>query len=75
MVQFQPSTNSFAKSSNSHPISSGYDVIHTLAAFPVWRFIMKMVIVIAFVTERKTVPNGYAPELLTLNSLFKAQPN
>ena len=28
-------------------------------------FIMTMVIVISFVSEHKTVPNGYAPELLT----------
>ena len=34
-------------------ISSGHDVIHTPASFPVWRFIMTMVIVISFVRERK----------------------
>ena len=35
MVQCQPSTDSFSKSSNSQPISSGHDVIHTPAPFPV----------------------------------------
>ena len=30
----------FFKSSNSQPISSRHDVIHTPAPFPVWRFIM-----------------------------------
>ena len=34
-------------------ISSGHDVIHTPAPFPVWGFIMTMVIVISFVRERK----------------------
>ena len=46
-------------------ISSWYDVIYTPATFPVWGFIMTMVIVISFAHERKTVPNDYAPELLT----------
>ena len=46
-------------------ISSGHDVIYTPAPFPVWGFIMTMVIVISFAHERKTVPNDYAPELLT----------
>ena len=46
-------------------ISSGHDVILTLAPFPVWGFIMTMVIVISFAFERRTVPNDYAPELLT----------
>ena len=45
-------------------ISSGHGVIHTLASFPFWGFIMTMVIVISFAPERKTVPNDYAPELL-----------
>ena len=46
-------------------ISSGHDVIYTSAPFPVWVFIITMVIVISFAHERKTVPNDYAPELLT----------
>ena len=46
-------------------ISSGHDVTHTPASFPVWVFIMTIVIVISFVHERKSVPNDYAPELLT----------
>ena len=46
-------------------ISFGHDVIHTPAPFPVWGFIMTMVSVISFAHECKTVPNDYAPELLT----------
>ena len=46
-------------------ISSGHDAIHTLAPFSCRGFIMTMVIFIFFARERKTVPNGYAPELLT----------
>ena len=46
-------------------ISSGHDVIYTLASFPVWGFIMTMVIVISFAHERKTVPTDNVPELLT----------
>ena len=34
-------------------ISSGHDVIRAPAPFPVWEFIMTMVIVISFVHERK----------------------
>ena len=34
-------------------ISSGHDVIHTPASFPVKGFIMTMVIVISFAHERK----------------------
>ena len=34
-------------------ISSGHDVIHTPASFPVWGFIMTMVFVISFTHERK----------------------
>ena len=30
------SSGSFSKFSNSQPISSGYDIIHTPASFPVW---------------------------------------
>ena len=44
-------------------ISSGHDVVHTPAPFPVWRFIMIIVIVISFAHERKTSPNDWAPEL------------
>ena len=46
-------------------ISSGDDVIHTPAPFPVWGFIMTIVIVIFFARERKTAPNDTALELLT----------
>ena len=46
-------------------ISSRHDIIHTPAPFPIWGFIMTIVIVISFVRERKTVPNDYAPEILT----------
>ncbi len=73
MVQCQPSTHVFLRSSKNQPISSGHDVIHTPATFPVWRFIMTIVIVISFARERKTVPNDYAPELSA--EKFKAQPN
>ena len=41
-------------------ISSEHDVIHTPAPFPVWGFIVTMVMVISFARERKTVPNDYA---------------
>ena len=47
-------------------ISSGYDVIHTPAPFPVGGFIMTMVIVTSFVSENKTATNDYAPELKRL---------
>ena len=56
MVQCQPSTLWFSKSSNSPPISFGHDVIHTPASFPVWGFIMTMVIVISFANEHKLYP-------------------
>ena len=65
MVQSQLLTDSFLKSSNSqdhfflawrHPHSSPISFLG---------FIITMVIVISFVPERKTVPNDYAPELLT----------
>ena len=46
-------------------ISSGHDVIYTLAPFPVWGFIMTMVIVISFACKCKTALNDCAPELLT----------
>ena len=46
-------------------ISSGHDVIYTPAPFLVLGFIMTMVIVLSFVSERKTVPNDYAPQHLT----------
>ena len=36
IVQCQLLTESFSKSPNSQPISSGHDVIHTPALFPVW---------------------------------------
>ena len=52
-------------------ISSGHDFIHTPASFPVWGFIMTMVIVISFAWDRKTAPNNYTPELKRLE-LFKA---
>ena len=49
-------------------IFSGHDIIHPPALFPVWGFIMTMVIVISFAIERKTVLNDDAPEL-------RGQPN
>ena len=49
MVQCQPSTDSFSKSL----ISQDRFVIHSPAPFPVWGFIMTMVIVISFARERK----------------------
>ena len=36
MVQCQPSTDSFSKSSNSQPIFSGHDILHTPASYPIW---------------------------------------
>ena len=32
----------FSKSSNSHPISSGHDVIHTPASFPIWGLLWQL---------------------------------
>ena len=46
-------------------ISSGHDIIPTPVPFPVWGFIMTMVIVISFAHERKTAHSDYAPELFT----------
>ena len=59
------STDTFQTPQILRTISSGHDVIHTPASFPVWGFIMTMVIVISFACERKTVPNDYVPGLLT----------
>ena len=59
MIQSQLSTNSFQNPQIIRTISSGHDVIHTPVPFPVWGFIMTMVIVITFVREHKTVPNDY----------------
>ena len=47
-------------------ISFGHDVILTPAPFPVWGFIMTMVIFISFARERKTALNDYATELKRL---------
>ena len=57
--------NLFQKLPNSQPISSGHDVIHTPASFPVWGFIMTMVIVISFARERKLHASVNTPGLLT----------
>ena len=64
-VETQLSTDSFHNPQILRTISSGHDVIHTPAPFPVWGFIMTMVIAISYAREWKTVPNDYAPELLT----------
>ena len=58
----------FQNSQILRTISTGHDVIHTPASFPVWGFIMTTVIVISFAHERKTAPNDYAPELRDSNS-------
>ena len=47
-------------------ISSGHYTIHTPALFPVWEFIMTMVI--SFARERKTAHNDSAPGLRDSNS-------
>ena len=60
------STDSFQNPQILKTISSGHDIIHTPASFPVWGFIMTMVIVISFARERKTAPNDFAPELKRL---------
>ena len=44
-------------------IASGHDVIYTPAPFPIWGFIMTIVIVISFARECKIVLNVCAPEL------------
>ena len=49
-------------------ISSGHDVIYIPALFPVWVFIMTLVIVTNFAHERKTAPDDYAPGLREPNS-------
>ena len=64
IVQSQLSTDSFQNPQILRTISSVH-VIHTPALFPVWGFIMTMVIVISFAHERKTAPNDSAPELFT----------
>ena len=46
-------------------ISFGHDVIHPPTTFPVWGFIMRVVIAISFAHERKTTFNDDAPGLLT----------
>ena len=63
MVQSQLTL--FQNSQILRTISSRHDVIHTPTPFPVWGFIMTMVIVISFARKCKTAPNDYAPELLT----------
>ena len=52
----------FQKPQILRTISSEHDIIHT-QAISYLGFIMTIVIVISFTRERKTVPNGYAPEL------------
>ena len=47
-------------------ISSEHDVIHTPAPFPVWGFIMTIVIDISFARERKTALTDSAPEFKRL---------
>ena len=66
-------TDSFQNPQILRTISSGHDIIHTPALFPVWGFIMTMVIVISFAVEHKTTPNDYAPELRAEE--LKSQPN
>ena len=52
-------------------ISSGSDVFHTPAPFPVWGLLWQTMIVISFPCGRKTAPSDYAPGL---RSKFKALP-
>ena len=62
MVQSQLQPTLFQNPQILRTISSRHDVNHTLAPFPVWGFIMTMVIVISFERECKTAPNDYALE-------------
>ena len=60
MVQCQFSIDSFSKSSNSlDHFFQAWRHSHS-SPFPVWGFIMTMLIVISFACERKTAPNDYA---------------
>ena len=65
MVKLQLSTDLFQNLQILRTISSRHDVIHSPASFPVWGFIMTMVIIISFAREHKTVSNDYTPELFT----------
>ena len=56
---------STASFQNPQILRTEHDVRHTPVSFPVWGFIMTMVIVISFAHEGKTAPNDYTPELLT----------
>ena len=60
----QSQLTSFKNPQILRTISSRHDIIHTPARFPIWGFIMTMVIVISFARERKTASNDTAPELL-----------
>ena len=59
----QPQLTLFQNPQILRTISSGHDVIETPAPFPVWGFIMTIVIVISFATEYKTASDDSAPEL------------
>ena len=63
MVQFQLTL--FQNPPILRTIYSGHDVIDTPDSFPVWEFIITMVIVVSLTREPKNAPNDYAPELFT----------
>ena len=67
MVQFATLNSLFQNPQILRTISSGHDVIHTPVPFPVWGFIMTMVIVISFVHECKTAPIWLYTWTLNLN--------
>ena len=62
------STDSFQNPQILWTISSGHVVILTPAPFPVWGFIMTMLIVISFAHEHNTATTNYALELRDANS-------
>ena len=73
MVQCQPSTDTFSKSSNSQLISSGHNVIHTPASFPVWGLLWLWWLSYPLRASVKLYPLTCAPELSA--EKFKALPN
>ena len=64
MVQCQPSTDVLLKFSNSRPISSGHDVIHTPTSFPVWALLWQLWLSYPLRASVKCT-QCYPPEVLT----------
>ena len=65
MAQRQPSSDVFLKSSNSQPISSEHDVIHTPAPFSAWVLLWQWWLTYPLRTSVKLYPNDSTPRLPT----------